>query len=484
MSTESGGEATPIGLHLVASDALEEFLDTLPGPEAQWLRANGFNAALGQHVAMPGSGGAIDRVILGWGTARAHRRTRFAIGAFAAKAPAGTYRIVTPLEKAVAEEVALGWLLSRYRFDHYRGGRSDEAAGEPAGEETSEADLLVPDGVDGERLGVVAEGVFITRDLINTPANDMGPARLEDAARRLAERHGASMTAIVGDDLLAQNFPLIHTVGRAAAEPPRLVDLNWGRADAPRVTLIGKGVTFDTGGLNLKPSGSMGLMKKDMGGAATVLGLAHMIMALGLDIRLRVLLGIAENAVAGGSFRPGDVLRARNGKTVEVNNTDAEGRLVLADALALAAEGEAAGEGEPGLIADFATLTGAARVALGPDVVPFYTDDDALAAALANASQSVRDPLWRMPLHDAYETMIEPKIADLDNAPSGGAGSITAALFLRRFAGDGPWVHFDIYGWTPSAKPGRPVGGEAQAARALLTVLEARHGASHGASGG
>ncbi|MEM9783016.1 MAG: leucyl aminopeptidase family protein [Pseudomonadota bacterium] len=491
MTDSSQDPNAPIGLHLVAKDALDAFKDGLPPPEAAWISANGFTARLGQHVAMPAPNGGIDRIVLGWGDAKARRRVRFAIGTFAAKAPAGTYRLETPLKTAEAEETALGWLLARYRFDRYKGNAAaadgdgaaagdgaDVAAGDAtddAAEEEDSADLLVPDGVDGERLGVVAEGVFITRDLINTPANDMGPARLEDAARRLAQRHGAEVSATVGDALLEANLPLIHTVGRAAAEAPRLVDITWGREDHPAVTLVGKGVTFDTGGLNLKPSGAMGLMKKDMGGAATVLGLAHMIMALGLPIRLRVLLGIAENAVSGASFRPGDVLTARNGTTIEVNNTDAEGRLVLADALALAAESA------PQLIADFATLTGAARVALGPEVVPFYTDDEDLAAQLGDAGRRERDPIWRLPLHDGYDGDIEPRIADLDNAPSGGmAGSITAALFLRRFTADMPWVHFDVYGWTPKAKPGRPVGGEAQAARALLAVLAARYGSASG----
>ncbi|MEO1471265.1 MAG: leucyl aminopeptidase family protein [Pseudomonadota bacterium] len=477
----------PIALHLVEPAGLEDHLATLPEPEAAWIRANAFTASLGQHVAMPAPGGGIDRVLVGWGSAAERRRTRFALGSFAAAAPPGTYALATPLPELVAEEAALGWLLARYRFDRYRtGGRRGRVdAAPPSGTvpdtapdtapdpgEAGRADLLVPEDIDGARLGIVAEGVFVTRDLINTPAADMGPARLEDAARRLAARHGAAVEAVVGEGLLAGNFPLIHAVGRAAAEAPRLVDLTWGDPAHPAVTLVGKGVTFDTGGLDLKPASAMQLMKKDMGGAATALGLAHMVMGLGLPVRLRVILGIAENAVSAASFRPGDILTARTGRTVEVNNTDAEGRLVLADCLALAAEAR------PALIADFATLTGAARVAMGPEVVPFFTDDEVLAEELAAASGQAFDPVWRLPLHPGYEHMIEPSGADLDNAPAGGqAGAITAALFLRRFTDDLPWVHFDVYGWTPKARPGRPLGGECQAARAFLAVLEHRYGA-------
>ena len=449
-------EAIPIVL--VPADGVAEALAGLSPIEAGWARAQGFAGRLGQSVTLPDPEGGIARVLIGWGDAPARRRERFPLGGFAAAAPGGTYRLETALPRAEAETAALGWLLARYRFDRYK----------DLGAET-QAHLLAPDGVDPRRLGLIAEGVFITRDLINTPANDMGPSGLETAARRLAERHGAEVAVTAGEALIEQSLPLIHTVGRAGAEPPRLIDITWGPADAPRVTLVGKGVCFDTGGLDLKPASGMQLMKKDMGGAATVLGLAHMVMATGLRLRLRVLIPAVENAVAGNSFRPGDVLTSRKGLTVEVNNTDAEGRLVLADALALAAE-EA-----PDLLLDMATLTGAARVALGPEVAPFFTDDEALAGEIAAAAAATADPLWRLPLWPGYERDIEPAIADLDNAPSGGmAGAITAALFLRRFAGDGPWAHFDIYGWSASDRPARPKGGEAQAARACLALLEQR----------
>ena len=293
----------------------------------------------------------------------------------------------------------------------------------------------------------------------------MGPDELEAAARKLAQDHGATCTVITDNALLDQNFPLIHTVGRAADRRPRLIDMTWGTS-GPKITLVGKGVCFDTGGLNLKPGASMGLMKKDMGGAANVLGLAQMLMATGQDIQLRVLIPAVENAVAGNAFRPGDILMSRKGLTVEINNTDAEGRLVLADALAFAQEDD------PDLIVSMATLTGAARVAVGPDLAPYYCDTPALVSALEEAAQTTHDPVWRMPFHTPYEPMIEPGIANLDNAPKGGfAGSITAALFLRRFVSDSPYMHFDVYGWNPTDAPARPKGGAGQGTRALLDVL-------------
>uniref|UniRef100_UPI00356771C4 leucyl aminopeptidase family protein n=1 Tax=Puniceibacterium confluentis TaxID=1958944 RepID=UPI00356771C4 len=306
----------------------------------------------------------------------------------------------------------------------------------------------------------------LTRDLINTPASDMGPTALEQAARDLAGVFGARVAVTAGDALIEQNFPMIHAVGRASADAPRLIDMRWGET-GPKLTLVGKGVCFDTGGLNIKPGSSMGLMKKDMGGAANVLGLARMIMALGLQLQLRVLIPAVENSIAGNSFRPQDILTSRKGLTVEINNTDAEGRLVLADALALA------DEEKPDLLISMATLTGAARVAVGPDLAPFYVDDDAIASGLEQAGRRTADPLWRLPFWDPYEAMIEPGIADLDNAPSGGfAGSITAALFLRRFVTDTPsYVHFDIYGWQPAPAPGRSKGGFLQGPRAILDAL-------------
>jgi len=462
-TNESGSAGTggkPIAIRPVTVEALDNLVAELSDAQAAWVRANGFDARLGTALALPGADGTVERVLVGWGTAAARRRERLHLGSFARAAPAGNYRLEGDLSGQEAAQAALGWMLGRYRFDRYTSASADV-----------EATLETPEGIDGPRLECIAEGVFITRDLINTPANEMGPEALEQAARRIAERHGAQVEVTTGAALIEANLPLIHAVGRAGPQAPRLIDLTWGNPDDPLVTLVGKGVCFDTGGLNLKPGGSMALMKKDMGGAATVLGLAHMIIGLGLRLRLRVLIPAVENSVASQSMRPGDILRSRKGLTVEVNNTDAEGRLVLADALALASEEN------PALMIDMATLTGAARVALGPDLAAFFTDNEELAGELATASSQAADPIWRLPLWPAYEGDIEPGIADLDNAPKGGfAGSITAALFLKRFVGGGPWVHFDIYGWTPKARSGRPKGGECQAARAVLAVLAARYG--------
>ena len=332
---ESGSPETgdkPIPIRPVAAEALDGLVAELPGAQAAWVRANGFNARLGTALALPGADGSVERVLVGWGTGAERRRERLHLGSFARAAPAGSYRLEGDLSGPEAEQAALGWMLGRYRFDRYK---SDSAPKEG----DSEADLETPEGVDDARLGRIAEGVFITRDLINTPANEMGPEALERAVRRIAERHGAQVEVTTGEALLKANLPLIHAVGRAGPEAPRLIDLHWGNADDPAVTLVGKGVCFDTGGLNLKPSGSMALMKKDMCGAATVLGLAHMIMGLGLGLRLRVLIPAVENSVASVAMRPGDVLTSRKGLTVEINNTDAEGQ---------AGAGRRAGAGERG----------------------------------------------------------------------------------------------------------------------------------------
>jgi len=401
---------------------------------------------------VPDADGSLKAAYVGLG-ASGQTRARFTAAAGAAKLPAGRYAIQTALDGSSQEEQALGLLLSGYQFDRYKD-QSDKGVS-----------FVAPDGLDEAKVEAMAAGEALTRDLINTPASDMGPEELADTAMTLAKTHDATIEVILGEDLLMQNFPMIHTVGRASARAPRLIDLRWG-SQGPKLTLVGKGVCFDTGGLNLKPGGSMGLMKKDMGGAATVLGLASMIMSLGLALQLRVLIPAVENAVDGSAFRPGDILTSRKGLTVEVNNTDAEGRLVLADALTLAEE-----DG-PDHIISMATLTGAARVAVGPDLAPFYTTSADMAAALPAAAGQTADPVWQMPFHDPYEKMIEPGIADLDNAPGGGfAGSITAALFLRRFVTNTPYTHFDIYGWNPTPAPARPKGGTGQGARALLHVI-------------
>ncbi|MGL5117142.1 MAG: leucyl aminopeptidase family protein, partial [Beijerinckiaceae bacterium] len=354
---------------------------------------------------------------------------------------------------------ALAWAMGAYAFSRYK----------PAPEM---ARLVVADLVLRERAELIAGAVAFGRDLINTPANDMTPSALAEEAMALAKSHKAKARGIVGKALLSKNFPLIHAVGRASVEEPRLIDFTWGDARHPKVTLVGKGVCFDTGGLDIKPSSAMLLMKKDMGGAATALAAARMIMGAKLKVRLRVLVPIVENAISGNSFRASDVIRARNGLSVEIGNTDAEGRLILADALAFACEEK------PDLLIDYATLTGAARVALGPDLPPFYTTDETLAAEIAAAGAAVQDPVWRLPLWPAYDKFLDSKVADLSSTGSGGmAGSITAAMFLRRFVDASvSHAHFDIYGWTPAAKPGRPEGGEPQGARLTLALLEKRYG--------
>ncbi|MGZ3215049.1 leucyl aminopeptidase family protein [Paracoccus sp. T5] len=431
--------------------------DDLP-PDAQagpWAEASGFAAKAGQICLLPDAAGGLRGAIMGLGDRALASRERFQI-ARAQALPRGNWHLADLPAGLDPDHLALGWLLGQYRFTRYKG------------KPVQGPRLVCPTGADADRALAIAAGEFLTRNLINTPAGDLGPDKLEAAARALCNDIGARVEVICGSALAKQNFPLIHAVGRASAVEPRLIDIRMGD-QGPMLTLVGKGVCFDTGGLNLKPGASMGLMKKDMGGAATALGLLKMLAATGATgrMRLRVLIPAVENSVAGNAFRPGDVLASRKGLTVEVNNTDAEGRLVLADAMTYAAEES------PDLMISLATLTGAARVALGPDIPPFYCDHDATAAALQQAAMQVGDPLWRMPFWDPYEDQIEPAIADLDNAPSGGmAGSITAALFLRRFAeGAGRYAHLDIYGWQPTAAPGRPKGGVGQGARAILAAL-------------
>jgi leucyl aminopeptidase len=444
-------------LHLVSPATLDGFLSSLPAGSATWLRATGFEAAAGDLRLIPGTDGAVASAVAGLGSDAARARGRFHIAKAAAGLPAGAWHLTGDLAAADKDEAALAFLLHAYRFDRYRPGKS----------RSESATLKAPEGIDEARLLAMAEGEFLTRDLINTPALDLGPAELEAAFLALAERFGARTRVVRGDDLLAQNFPMIHAVGRASTRAPRLLELNWG-AEGPHLTLVGKGVCFDTGGLNIKPSSGMLLMKKDMGGAATVMGLAHMIMRLGLPIRLRVLIPAVENVIAGNAQRPKDILTSRKGLTVEVNDTDAEGRLVLADALAYACETPT------DALISMATLTGAARIAVGPDLAPYYCDDDAMAQALESGAKQGFDPVWRLPFWTPYEHIIEPGIADLDNAPGWGfAGSVTAALFLRRFV-DGPrYMHFDIYGHTPADLPARPKGGAGQGARAVLGALPA-----------
>jgi leucyl aminopeptidase len=451
----ASGTAAALPIWFVTAANYPELRERLAATARAFADAAGFEPKPGKSLVLPGEGG-ISGVLFGIEGAGS-AKDLFLPGQLSRHLPDGVYRFAN--EPHDGRLAALALALGAYRFTRYRK------------TEQRRIKLDLPQSIDREDLDRIVEAVTLARDLINTPANDMGPAELEEAARKLAARHGAALRTIVGDDLLTANFPLIHAVGRAAARAPRLIDLQWGEADHPRVTLVGKGVCFDSGGLDIKSDASMLNMKKDMGGAATALALAHMIMARNLHVRLRVLIPAVENAISGSAFRPRDIYKARNGITVEIGNTDAEGRLVLADALALA------DEDKPALIADFATLTGAARVALGPDVPPFFTDDDELAGDLMAHAMTENDPLWRLPLWRGYDAMLESKVADINNVGSGGqAGAITAALFMRRFVTAKSWVHFDVFAWTSTAKPGRPEGGECQAARALYALLAARYG--------
>ena len=452
LSEKKPKSARPV--HLVAKDELGG--SDLGPTEIAWAKANGFSGEAGRTLLVPGENGAVAAAL--FGTGKPEERRALATGALAKALPEGEWRFAAkPADPTLS---TLGLVLGGYAFTRY---------GKKPGKDIR---FTPPAGADAAYVRRVADGVFLTRDLVNTPTNDMGPDDLERAVRALAKKHKAKVSVVMGDDLLAKNFPMIHAVGRASDKAPRLIDMVWGDRNAPKVTLVGKGVCFDTGGLDIKPSSSMLLMKKDMGGAANVLGLASMIMAGGLKVRLRVLIPAVENAISGNAFRPGDVLRSRKGLSVEIGNTDAEGRLVLADALALA------DEEEPQLLIDMATLTGAARVALGPDLPPFYTDDDGLAADIAAAALEQEDPLWRMPLWQPYDAKLASKIADMNNVTTDGfAGSITAALFLKRFVEKtAGWAHFDIFAWNPSDRPHGPAGGEAQGIRALERVISRRYG--------
>ena len=450
------GTAEAIPIWFVTAASYPELRERLEAEVRAFADAAGFEPKPGRHLLLPGRTG-LGGVLFGLEAAN-EAKDLFRPGLLPQHLPDGVYRFAN--DPHDARLAALAFALGSYRFTLYRKA------------ERRQVKLELAQSIDRDDLDRTVEAVTLARDLINTPANDMGPAELEAAARSLAARHGADIQATVGNDLLAENFPLIHAVGRASERAPRLIELKWGEREHPRVSLVGKGVCFDSGGLDIKPESAMLLMKKDMGGAASVLALAHMIMDRGLKVRLTVLIPAVENSISGAAFRPRDVYPSRKGLTVEVGNTDAEGRLVLADALALA------DESAPELLIDMGTLTGAARVALGPDVPPFYTADESLAAALARHAATENDPLWRLPLWQPYDALLDSKVADLNNVSSGNfAGSILCALFLKRFVEAATaWLHIDIYAWTPAAKPGRPEGGECQAARALYALLAERYG--------
>ena len=419
----------------------------------QWALSAGFQARAGEILPVPGEGGGVAAILFGLGS----NEDPLALATAAEKLPAGTYRLASGVSGT--DLAVLGWLLGTYSYTRYR-----SAPPRPAPK------LVLPEGCDGEAVSCIAAGIFWGRDLVATPANELGPQELAAAARSLARRHRAQCRVIAGM-ALAEGFPMIQAVGGGSARPPCLIDLTWGNRGAPKLTLVGKGVCFDSGGLDLKSAAGMLTMKKDMGGAAAVLALGHMIMAARLDVRLRILIPAVENAVSGTAYRPGDVLRSRKGLTVEIGNTDAEGRLVLADALSLA------DDDEPDLLIDIATLTGAARAATGMELPPFFTDDEALAKALEQHGRAVADPLWRLPLWRGYENTLDSSIADLNNAPAYTlAGAITAALFLNRFVTKAArWMHLDIPAWNDRPRPGRKVGPDLNGVRALYALLSARY---------
>lgn len=448
--------ADTVTLTLLTKTGLDAWLAAASPADAAWVKRLGFKAAPGATVLVPGVDGRIARVLAGVGD----RIDIWSLAGLPGTLPAGSYAIDTDLDAETATAVAMGWVLATYQFTRYKKSTKEFAS------------LVLPAKADGAAVERFAKAAFMVRDLVNTPCEDMGPPQLADAARKLAEEFGATFDAIVGDDLLARNFPMIHAVGRAAARAPRLIDLRWGDASHPLVTLVGKGVCFDTGGLDIKPSAGMLMMKKDMGGGAHALGLARLIMEAKLPVRLRVLVPAVENSISGNAFRPMDVIPTRKGLTVEIGNTDAEGRLILCDALA-----EADAE-QPALLLDFATLTGAARVALGPDLPALFSNNDALAADILAAGTAKDDPLWRLPLWQGYRSQLDSKIADLNNAPGGGmAGAITAALYLEQFVSkDTVWAHVDLFAWNQSTRPGRPEGGEAMTLRAMFEVIAKRFG--------
>jgi len=446
-------EGATVPVHAVRAAEWETWLSSRPETLQRFAKAHDFKGQPGRILMAPATDGAIERVLFGLGD----KPTAMMFGVLGQHLPAGDYAVAWAPREFDPTVMATAWAMGAYAFSRYK----------PRTRPIPR--LVVSDGADAAEATRIADAVWFARDLINTPANDMGPEGLHAAAEKLAADLGATFEAIVGNALLTQNFPMIHAVGRAANEAPRILRLTWGDAKAPKVTLVGKGVTFDSGGLDIKPDAGMRLMKKDMGGAAVALALGRLVIQAALPVRLEIILPVVENAISGDAFRPGDIVATRKGLMVEVDNTDAEGRLILADALTWA------GESNPDLTLDFATLTGAARVALGADVTPFYSDDEALVLDLNRASGETGDSLWRMPLWDAYDPDMDSPIADLKNTGDAGmAGSIYGGLFLRRFIATSHWAHFDIYAWAPKERPGRPAGADTQALRACYQMLRRR----------
>jgi leucyl aminopeptidase len=446
-----------VPLHAIAAREWAGWLRRQPAATRTWLQASGTTGRAGQLALVPKSDGkpALAVMVL------ADKPSLWDYGALSTRLPPGDYRLATDPKPVSPTDVAVAFALGAWRFERYR---------KPG---RKLARLVWPAGADKKQASSIAAAIWTARDLITTPAADMGPAELADAARTVARRHKAKVSVIVGDDLLRRNYPMVHAVGRASVRAPRLIDIVWGSPRAPKVTLVGKGVCFDSGGLDLKSAQGMQMMKKDMGGAANVLALAAMIMGAGLKVRLRVLVPAVENFVSANAFRPLDVIRTRKGITVEIGNTDAEGRLILCDALA-----EAASE-KPALLIDCATLTGAARVAVGPDLPAMFCNDDRLAEQALKYGTREADPMWRMPLWRGYRRLIDSRVADVSSTGSSGfGGAITAALFLQEFVpNDVPWIHLDMMAWNSSGQPGRPEGGEVQGMRALYAMIAEKYAA-------
>ncbi len=447
---------TAIPIYIISAASLETWLKSLPPMQARWAKDNGFKADKGEILKLVGASGELAAIAIGFGDDPENNETPdlWCLAPLATSLPEGKYRLESENDP---KHPAIGWALAQYKFDHYLGKKNSR-----------KATLVLKNDDDLNEINATVSAITLVRNLVNTPTCDMGPSHLSTVMKDMADKYDADFTETVGDDLLLKGYNTIHAVGRAAANTPRLLDMSWGRKTAPKLTLVGKGVCFDTGGLDLKPSSGMRHMKKDMGGAAHTLGLAQMIMETGLDVRLRLLIPAVENNISSDAFRPGDIIKTYKGTTVEVDNTDAEGRLILCDALALASKDN------PDLILDFATLTGAARVAMGPAIVPFFTDGDELAHDLAQYSAEENDPIWRMPLYAPYAPDLKSNCADISNmgsSPFGGA--IMAALFLKHFVSKPEkWVHFDVFSWNASAQPGRPQGGEAMGLRTVYSYLK------------
>ncbi len=449
--------SSSLPLQLVTPSAWSGWLKKQPATRRAWIETTGIAGKAGDVAVLPDGDGKAGGAVF----VLPEKPTLWDFGGLAGKLPANIWHFASDTRPVTATDACIAIGLGAWKFERYRAKKSAPGAR-----------FVWPRDADKARATAVIEAMTRARDMITTPSSDMGPAELATAVQGVARTYKAKVRVIVGDDLLKQNYPMIHAVGRASSRAPRLIDLRWGRERDPKVTLVGKGVCFDTGGLDLKPSTGMLMMKKDMGGAATVLAAASMIMAAKLPVRLRLLIPAVENSVSGNAFRPMDVVPTRKGITVEIGNTDAEGRLILCDALH-----EGASE-KPAMMVDCATLTGAARVALGTDLPALFCNDDALADALLDAGGKVADPLWRMPLFAGYRRLLDSKVADINNVSSGGfGGAITAALYLKEFVPDEvPWAHIDMMAWNNAAKPGRPEGGEAQTARAIFATVEAKFG--------